>query len=634
MILPREAQQAAKRTLTLNTTGSGVASNWGTTGFVVCMGANNPGDRAVLEIDSSPRDHELSRHEYHDAVLLVFGHCLLGAAPRSADFAAAVDNADLDRVADWPGSYTAVVLRPGSVVAYTDLAGQFPLYYSQSNDEVIVGSKPGLLASRHRRDLDPVTAAAHIACPAVLPVWSERSPYSAVHRLPGGAVLRANGEGVRVDPAKLPLPVEGRTLNDAADMTRAALTSAVRRRCEGHAVSSDFSGGLDSTAVAFLAAQYSPRPLTSIAYHQPLAPAGDIVDAVRFAGLDPCINLVVVRGSARTLPFAGLAEALREDEPLARGMPWSSEPAQGALAANRSMLRLAAASSSGAEIHLTGEGGDALLLTAPSYLSSLAHPRTARTLLRHCGAYSRLRYASPAGLTARSVKLSWMSPARALRTLAGEIEHPTNRSANWADVISWWPPCGEAVAWLTPSIRRQLAQIAGDPATARAVPEGAGPADLTALTDLRRSGEAQHHLRELAGPFGVAVHAPFLDSSVIRAALGVPAASRADPWSYKPLLGAAMAGLIPSEVLGRRTKGDYSTETYRGARGASAALHDLLRDSRLAALGVLDPRAVRDAVDRMIAGIAVPLGPLHMVLATEIWLRIEDNVKRGALVAC
>ena len=91
---------------------------------------------------------------------------------------------------------------------------------------------------------------------------------------------------------------------------------------------------------------------------------------------------------------------------------------------------------------------------------------------------------------------------------------------------------------------------------------------------------------------------------------------------------------MPSEVLGRRTKGDYSAEAYCGARAASGALRVLLRDSRLAALGVLDPTAVRDAIDRMIAGVAVPLGPLHMVLATEVWLRIEDDVKTGALVAC
>ena len=32
-----------------------------------------------------------------------------------------------------------------------------------------------------------------------------------------------------------------------------------------------------------------------------------------------------------------------------------------------------------------------------------------------------------------------------------------------------------------------------------------------------------------------------------------------------------MAGAVPDEVLGRRTKGEYSAESYRGARAARQA---------------------------------------------------------------
>lgn len=618
----------------LNTIGRDFAYDGTVSGFVVPAGTGDPVGQAIPELYGWLREHELSRHEHRDAVLLVFGHCRLDAAQRSARFAAAMDGADLSHVADWPGSYTAVVLQPGCVIAYPDPAGQFPLYYSQSGGEALIGSNPRLLASRHGRELDPVTAAAHIACPAALPVWSGRSSYAGVHRLSAGAVLCADSTGMRVSLAPFPLPVHGATLGDAVDMTRAALTDAVRWRCEAHAVSSDFSGGLDSATIAFLAVRYSSSPVTSIAYYQPLAPAADLADAVRFARLEPQIRLAVIRGSAQTLPFAGLAQALRDGKPLADLVPWSPEPTPGTLAANRSLPRLAVASSSGAGLHLTGEGGDALLLAAPSYLSGLARLRTMRMLLRHCGVYARLRYVSPAALATRSVRLARTSSRRALQELAIELGRPASRSTKWADVIAWWPPCGEAATWLTSQVRRQLADVAGDPATACTVPEGVGPADLAALTDLQRSGDAQRQLRETARPFDIAVHAPFLDSAVIRAALSVPAACRADPWSYKPLLRAAMAGLVPSEVLDRCTKGDYSAEAYRGARAASGALRALLRDSRLAALGVLEPQAVLEAVDRMIAGVAVPLGPLHAVLATEVWLRMEDDLKVGAPATC
>ena len=429
-------------------------------GFIIRLADSRRAAPVAAEVYGQLPDGELSQYEHHDICLLVWGHALVNAPLCAAEFAAAVDSGEISRVARWPGSYSAVVMAQGSVTAYADLAGQFPLYYSQLNGELLVGSDPGLLAYRHSRDLDSVTAAAQIACPSVLPLWSERSPYAMVRRLPGGATLRADSRGLRVAPGEPPLSAAGAMLADGADALRAALGAAVRRRCAGRqVVSSDFSGGLDSTSLAFLAAAHSPRPIPSIVYHQPLAPAGDLAAATRFAGLDPRIELIAVRGSAETLPFAGLAWRLESAEPARGVLPKCPEPAQGTLAAGRSMLRLAAASSAGAEIHLTGEGGDALLLAAPSYLASLSRLGTARTLLRHCGAYARLRLVSPASLAARSARLARTSAARALQDLAAGLEHPDSGPAGWADVLSWWQPCGEAAAWLTPA---HPAPVGGD----------------------------------------------------------------------------------------------------------------------------------------------------------------------------
>lgn len=566
------------------------------------------------------------QHEFQGIRLLLVGDCLLSSAERSVELAAAVAAGDLDRTAEWPGSYSVVVLNRRDVIVYSDLAGQFPLYYSRRGDEFLIGSDLRSVAAAHHRGPDPVFAAMRIACPAALPMWSTRSAYAHVGQLAGGAVLRADSDSlsVRTDTARWPLPVAGRSLGDGAAMLQSALTAAVRYRSENRLVSSDFSGGLDSTSIAFLAARYSPQPVASIVYHQPLAPAEDLADAVRFAGLDQRIDLAVVRGSTRTLPFTGLAEAA--------GSPafWSAEPSPGALAASRTALRLAAASTSGAQVHLTGEGGDALLLAAPSYLARLARPRRARTLLQHCASYGRLRFVSPRRLAGRAVRLAATSSSRALTALAAELEHPVREAGQWPDLISWWPPCGEAVTWLTPAVRRELAAIAADPMTAHVVGQGVGPADLASLTDLRRSGETQRHLRELAKPYGISAQAPFLDSAVITAALSVPAETRADPTSYKPLLREALRGLVPAVVFDRRTKGDYAAEDYLGARAGSHALRSLLHDSRLAALGVIEPGALDGTLDRLIAGVAVPLGPLNMLLATESWLRSADRARIGS----
>lgn len=574
------------------------------------------------------------------ARLLLLGRCLLSAKRIAAEFAAAAESGDLDRTAEWPGAYTAVVISDGGITAYTDLAGQFPLYYSRCHGELLIGVNPAQLAAAHKLSADPLLAAAHIACPGVLPLWWGRSAYAGIGRVEGGMVLRARAGRLETEPGRLPLPVPGMTLAEGAARLRQALTEGIGSRAAGRKVSADFSGGVDSSSVAFLAGDSSAGPVASVAYHQPLAPAADLADALRLAGLTSRVDLVVVRGSARTLPFAAFAPLAGSDGDMAgagetgadeEGDGWqrSAEPSPRAFTTHRDAARLAVAAASGARVHLTGEGGDAVLMAAPSYLADLARQRAMRSLWRHCGEYARLRHSAPARLAASAVRLAGTSPRGALRMLAAELGRPDGAvSPGWAGLVSWWQPTG-AVSWLTAKARRGLADLAGDPATARVVPEGSWPADVAALADLRRSADAQRQLRVLGRRRGLAVEAPFLDTAVVRAALSVPAAMRADPWSYKPMLRLALAGLVPGDVFTRQTKGDYSAEYYRGARQASAGLRALLRDSRLADLGVIEPGPVLAALDRMTAGVAVPLGPLNMLLATEAWLRSAAGPARA-----
>lgn len=299
-------------------------------GFIVQVPVGRRADRVLVGLYGQPLSDELSQYEHRGLRLLVWGHALLSAALCRAEFATAVDTGDIERLANWPGSYSAVVMSVDGITAYADLAGQFPLYYSQLNGELLIAPDPGPLACRHSRNIDAVTAAAQIACPSVLPLWSERSSYAGVHRLPGGATLRADSRGLRVMSGRSPLPTEGMTLTEGATALRTALDGAVRsRRARQQVVSTDFSGGLDSTSLAFLAAASGPHPVPSIVYHQPLAPAGDLPAATRSAGLDPRIDLIVVRGSEQTLPFAGLSWPPGNAEPAVGGLPYSSEPARG-----------------------------------------------------------------------------------------------------------------------------------------------------------------------------------------------------------------------------------------------------------------------------------------------------------------
>lgn len=580
-----------------------------------------------LNVYGELRSDEAQRFSYRGAELYLFGHCLRSREWIEGQFVAAVDSQDIDAVASWPGSYAAVVGYREGIRVYSDAAGQFALYYGWRDGEVLIGSDPVVIAALHGRLADPVTIAARIACPDVLPLWSGRSPFTDVHRLEAGGILQLRHRGPRVQPYLTERGSRTAVTSEAVSALRAGLLEGVRARCDGRLVSTDFSGGMDSSSIAFLAARHTQVPLPAFVYYQSLAPAADLADAQRCARLSRDLDLKIVRGAEDTLPFASLADAYKDGTPLHEAVPRHAEPAPGALIWRAPTRRLLAAAACRSELHFTGEGGDALLMAAPSYLASLVRRGSFRTLIKHCGAYGRLRNTSPLRLAARASRLAWTSHRRALQLLAAELENRQAHQAAWGDAISWWASCGEARGWLTTQIRQRLAMRAGDQVTITSVRRGTPPADLAAKVQLRNSADAQRQLRDLGQGCGLPVHAPFLDGAVVSAVTSIPAADRADPWTYKQLLRSGVNGLVPEEVLSRHTKGDYSAEDYVGAQRAMPALRALLRDSRLADLGIIEPTAVASSLLRMSAGVAVPLGALNMLLATELWLRAtEDDI--------
>lgn len=485
-------------------------------------------------------------------------------------------------VRDLPGACSCVTVTADRVEVRSDRAGQFPLFFSVRGEETLVAHHATLLAALHSRPPDPVAAAVQIACPHVLPLTIGRSFFT--------------GVGAHEPPP----PAGGRPV-------REALVEAVRGR--GAGVTSDFSGGIDSTSLAFLAAGCGP--VEAVVYHHPGVPTADLAEARRAARLSDRIRLDVVTGDHRTLPYQGVAEGpeLRLD--------W---PAPGLLARRRAALRLDWARAKGSPAHLTGEGADALFQPPPSALADLVRGGDLRNWAGHSARLGRMRQASALDLAARAARLAVTSHGRALRGLSRFLARPVAAPSRPGEAVGWWSVSGEAAGWLTAPTRAALADLAADRETARRMPEGMTPARHARLVALRSAAAAQRFLRTLGDRLGVAVHAPYLDDAVVGAVLAGPQ-PRPDPARAKPQLTGALAGLVPADVLTRRTKGAYQAEEYAGARAARPEIAALLRDSRLADLGVIDPAAVTATLTRLNAGAQVPLSALGRLVALEVWLR-------------
>ncbi|AQZ61099.1 putative asparagine synthetase [[Actinomadura] parvosata subsp. kistnae] len=553
--------------------------------------------------------------EHPEASLLLVGHCLARPADLRDGLAAALERDEPRLLMDWPGAYAGLLLRHrGEVIAFTDLAGQFPLYYTSAPDELAIAAHPEVLTGPRQRALDRVMVAARIACPAVLPLWENRSPFETVARMPGGAVLRGRPGEVRLSP-----PLLRAADLDEVDALRVALTEAVALRCADGPVSADFSGGLDSTSLAFLAARHTS--VEAVVYHHPQVPAADLAEAVSFSHHDERIHLSTVQGSQDTLPYAALPQQAGRTSPGQRG----AEPTRGSLAVRRAMLRLRHAKTAETRLHITGEGGDAIFGAAPSYLGELARHGHLRRLARHCAGQAALRHTSTLALAMRAGRLALTSPVAALARLSRRLLRPDQSELTWPDAIAWWPVDGAVLTWLTPLMRAELAEAVRDPGLAECLAPDGGPAQMAMRTELRLSAESQRHLRDLGALDGIRVHAPFLDNAVVAAGLAVPSGRRGDPFTSKPLLAAALRGLVPQAVFRRRTKGDYSAEEYHGARVAARHLYALLDDSRLVAMGIIAAEPVRACLGRLLAGAPVPLGAMSQLFATENWLRCLEN---------
>lgn len=531
----------------------------------------------------------------------------LGVESRlNAEVEEAEKTGDVTVLGSAPGCYSVMLPQAGGLSVYTDPVGQFPLYFARAGDRVLVGPSASALAAEVGAGVDLVALAARVACPDVPDLFATRTMFRDVHRIPEGTVLHVDAHGVRETEHRRIRTDPAIRLADAAELLRDHLLTSVRARLGStDQLTADFSGGFDSTSLAFLAAAEEVPVAVLTSYQEEISSGSDDVErARRFARLSPALTHHMVAGTAEHLPFQNLVAA--EEEPHATPIFIGSLHA-----------RLAVASDLGADLHLVGEGGDVVLGAPPAYLADLVRAGDLATVWQHCVAWGRLRTRSPLALFRRAAAVGMTSRSQALRGLARHILHGRPGGGSyWEDdwICHWRRPHAD---WLTARARRQLAADLHDVTDIETGPVS----DLVTRSWLRSQALTQQAVRDASRRLGVRVHAPFLDSDVVRTCLSLPAHRRVDLTLPKPLLRKALSHLIPKEVLSHPAKGDYTREAYHGVRRAAPVLRTLLSDSAAADHGLIEPRPVRAVLERAIEGLAIPWGALSQVLAVETWLR-------------
>jgi asparagine synthase (glutamine-hydrolysing) len=402
-----------------------------------------------------------------------------------------------------------------------DPFGVKPFFFAQSGAEFLFANTLLALATAAdlSRELDPAAIG-----DLLLFGWMDarRTAFAAIRRLPPGHVLAANAQGVRErEYWTIPEGVEPEARADAECLEEFAeiLRSAVRDRMERSNVAIMMSGGLDSTAVAALAAAERARrgmPV-SITAHTEVYDRVIPDEERRYAGIAAAhLGLPIVYRAGDDYGLFGGYE---------RYPRFYAEPSELPFAALEVDFSVDAASS--ARVLLTGWNGDALLAE-----SSMHH---FKTLLRS----GRFLDASALALRFGLAERRWPASLRPGARL---------NDANPGPAAAWPYP-----SWLDTSFERRngLRERWHDVMGALYRPHPTRPSAMRSLRIARSTNFFERYDPGRTGALVEHRH-PFVDLRLVEFCLRLPTF----PWCHrKAILRDTMKPHLPQEIVHRPKTG-------------------------------------------------------------------------------
>lgn len=538
----------------------------------------------------------------------VIGVCPITATGLSGLTARVRTVSDVDALAQTlPGSCHVVASVSGQTRFQGSVTGLRRVFHTRINGVVIAADRADALAAVIASGVDERMLAVRVACGGLVPPpLGEQPVWSGISALSPDHCLVWDRDRVREIRWWRP-PAADKPLAQGAADVREALASALRGRApaEGR-LSTDLSGGMDSTSLCFLAARSVPDLLT-VRWGEAEAGNDDAVFAQHAVTvLDHAEHMVI---SQAELPAVF-------DDPHA--LADAEEPCTFARTASRTRHTARLLARHGSRRHLAGHGGDELFTPLPGYLHRLAwqHPFIALRHLRGHAALRRWPLLPALARLARPATVArwWQAQADQLTDPPPPLRRP---------VLGWGPWPLRAPAWVTPKAIDLARQALRDTAE-HARPLAGDPGQHQYLLVLRSSTSCYRLLARLYAQARVELDMPYLDDRVAEAVLSVRIHEHAGPQRYKPLLSEAMSGIVPDTVLGRATKGEFSEDVRTGLRQNLDGILEFLADSALADHGLIDPGELRARLQQPQRDLSNVFA-LESLIGCETWLRAALN---------
>ena len=508
----------------------------------------------------------------------------------------------LDALATLEGDFVAAGFdrTQRRLVALRDPIGPYPLFWAANGGMLATSTSIRLLAD-HLRDpaVDEQYVADYLALPtdSFAEVPSQRTAYVGVSRLLPGWAIESRWSSRDVVcrqvwpwPNEPPLRI---SMADAAVLVRERLGAAVAERVSrSRRVACHFSGGLDSTGVGLLAEPMLPQ--RSQLFAMTLAFPSD-----RGLAIEGNEAAMVAAARASIEHCSLLADDVSEFDSHEQ-VPALDEPSPMVVDLRYSLLLVDAARAAGADMILAGDGADQLFHCPPAVLvAELLRRVQVRRALALARAHARARNSSAWSIVQEAV-LSMAPPRlRSARTVC--FEHMSN-----LHVPPWFRP---DFANRMKFRHRTLAYL-----PQRFKGHRFAEADIASI-----GGDWYHW--NLAAPRGIVQTRPYLDPRLISLALSLPAELSYPTRPFKPVLAAALAGVVPPSIVNRRYKPNFSRMLSGFARH-QPWLEQLIREAPVDD-AMIDRTVLLNSVSKAALGVfrdAQSLGRLRLTLTYLMWL--------------
>ena len=493
-----------------------------------------------------------------------------------------------------------------------DAVGLHPLFYADACDTTVVS--PFVESLVRRVDdvpaADPVAVAAALIGPGLEP---SETYFTGVRRILPGHALELSATGTRTyrywDPGE---PGSERTITarEAAERFDELLRRAVDRHVGEGRAGVYLSGGIDSAAVAAVAAETSagrgvPPPLgLALMVDDPdldeegnqRAVVSDLGLALSSVSIEQCAGRAGLLAAALEVTAAGSAGPAQVVQPVYDHL------------AREAVRR-------GAATILNGQGGDEWLMPSPDYAADRIRALDARTLYRLWQAW--WGYLPFPSTPAAARRLLWTWGAKPfVQGGAVRVRRGPARDALARRVLATLP------SWIArePALRQELVERTLIAAALHVpIAERCRAARRALLDRPDRPGETEEwfgaHRR-----LGIPVHMPLLDATLVEFVYRLPIHLLIEGGRAKALARHVVAGRLPS-FAGRWPR-TVSGEAYYGGlcvREAPGAWRRAGGAPLLGALGLVDEPHVARLIER---GLSVHDAWLvWSVTNLDVWLR-------------